>query len=115
MQQRPLREMLGRWVPAYSRALMCHLRKGEDLGTELQVGPAGGSVHVGAESGRVWRELRPAGTRGPSMSSRRRPLTVSAHRPPPSLQGILLPHEITAVLGAVHRPNYVLQARAAAS
>lgn len=37
MPQRPLREMLVRWVPAYSRALMCHLRKGEDLEQELQV------------------------------------------------------------------------------
>ncbi|GAB4823046.1 hypothetical protein N2152v2_010092 [Parachlorella kessleri] len=54
-----LRDMLCRWVPAFSKALMCHLRKGEDLSKELE--------------------------------------------------GILLPHEVKAVLQASHRPNYILQ------
>ncbi|KIY98116.1 hypothetical protein MNEG_9845 [Monoraphidium neglectum] len=31
-----LRDMLCRWTPAFSRALMCHLRKGNDLRQELQ-------------------------------------------------------------------------------
>ncbi|KAI8466344.1 MAG: Bestrophin, RFP-TM, chloride channel-domain-containing protein [Monoraphidium minutum] len=31
-----LREMLVRWTPAFSRALMCHLRKGEDLRDEVK-------------------------------------------------------------------------------
>ncbi|KAI8464599.1 MAG: Bestrophin, RFP-TM, chloride channel-domain-containing protein [Monoraphidium minutum] len=31
-----LRDMLVRWAPAFSKALMCHLRKGNDLREELQ-------------------------------------------------------------------------------
>lgn len=33
-----LRDMLCRWVPAFSRALMCHVRKGSNVEKELQVG-----------------------------------------------------------------------------
>ena len=36
-EQAPLRAMLCRWVPAFSKALMCHLRKGQDLRREVQV------------------------------------------------------------------------------
>lgn len=32
-----MRALLLRWAPAFSKALMCHLRKGEDLRQELQV------------------------------------------------------------------------------
>lgn len=36
-QDKPhLREMLCRWVPAFSKCLMCHLRKGDDLKLELE-------------------------------------------------------------------------------
>lgn len=51
--------MLVRWTPAFSKTLMCHLRKDEDY---VQV-----------------------------------------------LKDILLPHELDALMGATHRPNYVLQ------
>jgi hypothetical protein len=30
--------MLCRWVPAFSKALMCHLRRDKSLRQELQVG-----------------------------------------------------------------------------
>lgn len=36
-----MRALLLRWAPAFSRALMCHLRKGEDLREELEVGGGG--------------------------------------------------------------------------
>lgn len=35
-----LKAMACRWVPAFSKTLMCHLRKGEVLEKELQVGSA---------------------------------------------------------------------------
>ncbi|PSC75582.1 UPF0187 chloroplastic [Micractinium conductrix] len=34
--KRELRSMLCRWAPAFSKTLMCHLRKGEDLREELE-------------------------------------------------------------------------------
>ncbi|KAI8476730.1 MAG: Bestrophin, RFP-TM, chloride channel-domain-containing protein [Monoraphidium minutum] len=34
-ERQDLRDMLVRWTPAFSRSLMCHLRKGEDLREEL--------------------------------------------------------------------------------
>jgi hypothetical protein len=33
-----MKDMLCRWVPAFSKSLMCHLRKGEDIAKELAVG-----------------------------------------------------------------------------
>ncbi|KIY92105.1 hypothetical protein MNEG_15858 [Monoraphidium neglectum] len=36
-----LREMMVRWTPAFSKSLMCHLRKGEDLRDEVKVGGRG--------------------------------------------------------------------------
>ena len=44
--KRELRSMLCRWAPAFSKTLMCHLRKGEDLREELEV-YGGGGVGVG--------------------------------------------------------------------
>ncbi|KAL4428568.1 hypothetical protein ABPG77_008880 [Micractinium sp. CCAP 211/92] len=35
-EERHVRALLLRWAPAFSKALMCHLRKGEDLRQELQ-------------------------------------------------------------------------------
>lgn len=35
-EERHVRALLLRWAPAFSRALMCHLRKGEDLREELE-------------------------------------------------------------------------------
>lgn len=32
-----LKDMLCRWTPAFSKTLMCHLRKDNDLGEELRV------------------------------------------------------------------------------
>jgi hypothetical protein len=33
--------MMVRWTPAFSKSLMCHLRKGEDLRDEVKVGGRG--------------------------------------------------------------------------
>lgn len=42
-----LRDVFCRWVPAYSKALLCHLRYGADISKELEVRPGGRGLHIG--------------------------------------------------------------------
>ena len=43
-EQAELRVMLCRWVPAFSKALMCHLRNEHEPAKELQVGAGAAAV-----------------------------------------------------------------------
>ncbi len=121
--KRELRSMLLRWAPAFGKALMCHLRKGEDLREELEVSPQSGHVLL-HQAALFWGVRMAAGA--PCRCSRdgecvhaarlclvcghfEGPECIQLPLPPCPLQGILLPHEIDGVLRAQHRPNYILQ------
>lgn len=111
--------MLLRWAPAFSKSLMCHLRKGEDLREELEVGFQLACIVFCSVHDKVLLRLPHVDARGnisgvPSMRRwcllwRPGEHTHAAAAPLAAPQGILLPHEIDGVLRAQHRPNYVLQ------
>ena len=64
-----LRGMLCRWVPAFSRALMCHLRRDADLERELQVGRAAAGRGASFGQGRgLSASLRAGGRRALTLA-----------------------------------------------
>jgi hypothetical protein len=131
-----LKEMLVRWTPAFSKSLMCHLRKDDDYTDVLKVGggggrgrgrgvglqgrwPAGGAAARGCWRGRGLLHAGERRCHGPAACVAPPPLPDAPRPPvcplplppphPPSLQDILLPHELDSLMMATHRPNYALQ------
>lgn len=104
-QDRALLDLVCRWVPAFSRCLMCQLIEDCSIG-----GWAGLDVcqgHVAWRLPAVWPRQGQGAARLLLMTLPTPTTTMPAAEK--ELAKVLRPHEVEAVLASKHRPNYCLQ------